>query len=126
LSGNSFRTHPGGRVDRSRPLRFTFNGRDYTGYAGDTLASALLANGVHQVASSIKFGRPRGIVTAGADEPSAVVQIEAPFPEPMLTATTVELYLDKAIKTMRETGADMKDKYKETARGGLAVNVVEC
>ena len=89
---NAFRTDTGGRIDRSRPLAFTFNGREYTGYAGDTLASALLANGVHQVATSIKFGRPRGIVTAGADEPNAVVQLEAPFPEPMLTAPTVELH----------------------------------
>ena len=89
---DEFRTPAGGRIDRSRPLMFTFNGGDYTGYAGDTLASALLANGVHQVASSIKFGRPRGIVAAGADEPSAVVQIEAPFPEPMLTAPMVELH----------------------------------
>jgi sarcosine oxidase subunit alpha len=87
-----FRTGAGGRVDRARPLRFTFDGRDYTGYAGDTLASALLANGVHQVATSITFGRPRGIVTSGVDEPSALVQLEAPFPEPMLTATTVELF----------------------------------
>lgn len=92
MNNNPFRTLAGGRVDRARPLTFTANGRGYTGYAGDTLASALLANGVHQVASSIKLGRPRGIVTAGADEPSALVQIEAPFPEPMLTATTVELY----------------------------------
>jgi sarcosine oxidase, subunit alpha len=89
---NAFRTGAGGRVDRARPLRFTFDGREYTGLAGDTLASALLANGVHQVATSIKLGRPRGIVTAGSEEPSAIVQIEAPFPEPMLTATTIELY----------------------------------
>jgi len=88
----SFRTAAGGRIDRTRPLHFTFDGREYTGFAGDTLASALLANGVHRVATSIKLGRPRGIVTAGVDEPSAIVQIEAPFPEPMLAATTVELY----------------------------------
>ncbi|WP_030437617.1 2Fe-2S iron-sulfur cluster-binding protein [Actinoplanes subtropicus] len=88
----SFRTAAGGRIDRSRPLRFTFDGRTYTGYAGDTLASALLANGVHRVATSIRYGRPRGIVTAGVAEPSAIVQIEAPFPEPMLAATAIELY----------------------------------
>ncbi|MGP3917153.1 FAD-dependent oxidoreductase [Nonomuraea sp. 10N515B] len=82
----------GGRVDRARTLRFRFDGRDYTGHPGDTLASALLANGVRQVATSVKLGRPRGIVAAGSEEPSALVQIEEPFPEPMLTATTVELY----------------------------------
>ena len=88
---NEFRLAAGGRIDRDRPLRFRFDGRDYTGYAGDTLASALLANGVHQVATSIKHGRPRGIMAAGVEEPNALVQIEKPFPEPMLTATTVPL-----------------------------------
>src|SRR5690348_2058407 len=63
-----------------------------TGYAGDTLASALLANDVRTVATSVDLGRPRGIVAAGSEEPSAVVQIEFPYAEPMLTATTVELY----------------------------------
>jgi sarcosine oxidase, subunit alpha len=80
-----------GAIDRSRPLRFTFDGVDYPGYAGDTLASALLANGVHRVATSVNLGRPRGIVAAGPEEPSAVIQVVEPFPEPMLTATTVEL-----------------------------------
>ncbi|MHC5261966.1 2Fe-2S iron-sulfur cluster-binding protein [Streptomyces sp. UC4497] len=81
-----------GRVDRSTTLDFVFDGTPYTGHPGDTLASALLANGVHRVATSIKYGRPRGILAAGVEEPNALVQIEAPFPEPMLTATTVELY----------------------------------
>ncbi|MFI9544705.1 sarcosine oxidase subunit delta family protein [Streptomyces sp. NPDC052016] len=87
-----FRHPTRGRVDRDQPLRFTFDGTAYTGYRGDTLASALLANGVVQTGTSIKFGRPRGIFSAGVEEPNAVVQIEAPFPEPMLPATTVELY----------------------------------
>lgn len=81
-----------GRIDRSTTLDFVFDGTPYTGHPGDTLASALLANGVHRVATSIKYGRPRGILAAGVEEPNALVQIEAPFPEPMLTATTVELY----------------------------------
>ncbi|WP_369394928.1 sarcosine oxidase subunit delta family protein [Streptomyces sp. CG1] len=87
-----FRTPTGGRIDRDAPLSFTFDGTEYQGYRGDTLASALLANGVIQAATSIKLGRPRGIFSAGVEEPNAVVQIEAPFPEPMLPATTVELY----------------------------------
>ncbi|MGW0209594.1 sarcosine oxidase subunit delta family protein [Streptomyces sp. NPDC003233] len=87
-----FRTPTGGRIDRGTPLTFTFDGTEYQGYRGDTLASALLANGVIQAATSIKLGRPRGIFSAGVEEPNAVVQIEAPFPEPMLPATTVELY----------------------------------
>ncbi|MFF4592216.1 2Fe-2S iron-sulfur cluster-binding protein [Amycolatopsis sp. NPDC001319] len=81
-----------GAVDRAAPLKFTFDGRELTGFRGDTLASALLANGVHQVATSIKYGRPRGILAAGVEDATALVQIEAPFPEPMLSATTVELY----------------------------------
>ncbi|WP_406690444.1 sarcosine oxidase subunit alpha family protein [Saccharopolyspora sp. ID03-671] len=88
---DDFRLPEGGRIDRDRVLRFRFDGRDYTGYQGDTLASALLANGVHQVTTSIKHGRPRGIVAAGPEEPNALVQIDEPFPEPMQTATTVEL-----------------------------------
>jgi sarcosine oxidase subunit alpha len=85
------RTAAGGRIDRARPLRFRFDDVDYTGYAGDTLASALLANGVHQVATSVRFGRPRGITAAGVEDSSALVQIEAPYAEPMRSATAVEL-----------------------------------
>ncbi|GAA3360453.1 2Fe-2S iron-sulfur cluster-binding protein [Saccharopolyspora gregorii] len=88
---NEFRTADGGRIDRRRPVRFRFDGQDYEGREGDTLASALLANGVHQISTSIKYGRPRGIMAAGPEDPNALVQIEKPFPEPMLTATTVEL-----------------------------------
>ncbi|MEV6053635.1 sarcosine oxidase subunit delta family protein [Streptomyces sp. NPDC052107] len=90
--GETLRTPAGGRIDRDTPLTFTFDGNEYQGHRGDTLASALLANGVIQAGTSIKFGRPRGIFSAGVEEPNAVVQIEAPFPEPMLPATTVELY----------------------------------
>ena len=77
-----------GRVDRSRPLRFTFNGHAYQGFAGDTLASALLANGVRVVANSVTYGRARGIFSAGIEEPNALVQVGR---EPMLRATQVEL-----------------------------------
>ncbi|KUO08322.1 2Fe-2S iron-sulfur cluster-binding protein [Streptomyces sp. DSM 15324] len=89
---NPYRIDGSGTVDRGTTLSFTFDGTAYTGHPGDTLASALLANGVHHVATGITYGRPRGIMTAGVEEPNALVQIEAPFPEPMLTATTVELY----------------------------------
>src|SRR5437588_1068448 len=78
----------GGRIDRSHPLRFSFNGTTYSGYAGDTLASALLANDVRVVGRSVVYGRPRGIFTAGIEEPNALVQIG---PEPTLPATQVEL-----------------------------------
>ena len=65
----------GGRVDRSRPLAFRFDGRDYLGLHGDTLASALLANGVRLVARSWKYHRPRGILSAGVEEPNALAQL---------------------------------------------------
>jgi sarcosine oxidase subunit alpha len=82
-----------GRIDPSKSIEFTFNGRTYFGCQGDTLASALLANGEHFVARSWKYHRPRGIMTAGVDEPNALVQLETgahTVPNPC--ATTVELY----------------------------------
>ncbi|MEA2667232.1 MAG: sarcosine oxidase, subunit alpha, partial [Chloroflexota bacterium] len=78
----------GGRIDRTRHLSFTFNAARYRGYAGDTLASALLANDVAVVANSVTYGRPRGIFAAGVEEPNAVVQVGN---ETMLRATQVEL-----------------------------------
>ena len=61
----SYRLPARGLVDRSEPINFRFNGRMLTGYAGDTLASALLANGIHLVGRSFKYHRPRGIVGSG-------------------------------------------------------------
>jgi len=69
------RLDSGGQIDRNKPLRFSFNGQKMQGYEGDTLASALLANGVDIVGRSFKYSRPRGIVTAGIDEPNAVLQV---------------------------------------------------
>ena len=65
----------GGRIDRTRPIRFTFDSKQYTGYAGDTLASALLANGITLFARSWKYHRPRGLLGAGVEEPNALVQL---------------------------------------------------
>ena len=73
----SNRLPDGGRIDRTRPIRFTFAGRRLQGFAGDTLASALLANGIDVVGRSFKYARPRGIVTAGVEEPNAIVQLGA-------------------------------------------------
>ncbi|KXU38961.1 sarcosine oxidase subunit alpha [Ventosimonas gracilis] len=69
------RLDQGGRIDRGQPLSFRFNGRELQGYAGDTLASALLANGVMVLGRSFKYARPRGLVAAGAEEPNALMQI---------------------------------------------------
>ena len=92
----AFRLAAGGRlVDRTRRLRFRFNGRDYEGHPGDTLASALMANGVRLVGRSFKYHRPRGIVAAGAEEPNAIVQLDGDGDgdqdEPNARATTLEL-----------------------------------
>jgi len=88
------RTTAGGRVDRATKIRFTFDGRAYEGLAGDTLASALLANGVHLVGRSFKYHRPRGILGAGAEEPNALVTVvrDAARHTPNLRATQVEIY----------------------------------
>ena len=85
------RLDAGGRIDRSRPIRFTFDGREYEGFEGDTLASALLANGVDVVCRSPILGRPRGIVSAGVEEPSAFVEVAGPWFEPVVAATMVNL-----------------------------------
>ncbi|MEP9355345.1 sarcosine oxidase subunit alpha family protein [Xanthobacter sp. KR7-65] len=71
-----FRLANGGRIDRSRPLAFTFNGRAVDGYDGDTLASALLANGIRLMGRSFKYHRPRGVLTHGADEPNALFNVD--------------------------------------------------
>ncbi|MBS0235449.1 MAG: sarcosine oxidase subunit alpha family protein [Proteobacteria bacterium] len=82
-----------GLVDRSKPLDFTFDGVPYTGYKGDTLASALLANGVRLVGRSFKYHRPRGILTAGSEEPNALVELRTGARrEPNTRATVAELY----------------------------------
>jgi sarcosine oxidase, subunit alpha len=82
----------GGRIDRMRPLAFEFNGQVLTGFAGDTLASALLANGVRIVGHSTELGRPRGVFAAGAEEPNAFVRVQVDGAiEPLVRATQVEL-----------------------------------
>ena len=83
----------GGLIDRSRPLRFTFDGTVYRGFEGDTLASALVANDVRLVGRSFKYHRPRGILTAGAEEPNALVTLRSgAHAEPNTRATTASLF----------------------------------
>ena len=87
------RLSSGGRINRDATLTFTFDGKNYQGYEGDTLASALLANNVHLVGRSFKYHRPRGIMTAGAEEPNALVRVgKGAFAEPNLRASQVALY----------------------------------
>jgi len=90
-----FRLSDGGRIDREQTLSFQFNGKSYCGLKGDTLASALLANGVHMVGRSWKYHRPRGILSAGAEEPNAIFQLEkGAYTIPNARGTQVELYAD--------------------------------
>jgi sarcosine oxidase subunit alpha len=84
----------GGRIDRTKPVSFSFDGKIYRGYVGDSLASALLANGVHLMGRSFKYHRPRGVLAAGAEEPNALVTVMrgGGRSTPNLRATQVEIY----------------------------------
>ncbi|MEL6422283.1 MAG: 2Fe-2S iron-sulfur cluster-binding protein, partial [Pseudomonadota bacterium] len=94
MSDQVHRLPRGGVVDRAQPVRFTFDGQEFGGYVGDTLASALLANGVHMVARSFKYHRPRGIVGAGSEDPAALVQVgeDTATTLPNIRATELEIY----------------------------------
>ena len=82
-----------GLVDRTKPLSFQFDGKTYGGFHGDTLASALLAADVKHVGRSFKYHRPRGILTAGSEEPNALVELRTGArTEPNTRATVAELY----------------------------------
>src|SRR5947209_1967537 len=88
-----YRLAQGGVIDRTQPLSFSFDGQAYSGFAGDTLASALIANGVKLVGRSFKYHRPRGILTSGSEEPNALVELRTGARrEPNTRATTAELY----------------------------------
>ncbi len=89
----SFRLAKGGLIDRNSALNFKFDGRSFTGHPGDTLASALIANGVHLMGRSFKYHRPRGVISAGASEPNALVELrEGGAKEANTRATVIELY----------------------------------
>ena len=80
-------------IDTQKELNFIFNGKKYTGFQGDTLASALIANGIKLIARSFKYHRPRGIISCGSQEPNGLVElIHKDFREPNTKATTIELY----------------------------------
>ena len=80
-------------INQTKKIGFTFDGKKYYGFEGDTLASALLSNGVHLFGRSFKYHRPRGIISAGCEEPNGIVQLEInEFTEPNRRATEVVLY----------------------------------
>jgi sarcosine oxidase subunit alpha len=93
MSAQPFRLAQGGLIDRAQTLSFRFDGRHYAGHPGDTLASALLANGVRLFGRSFKYHRPRGVLSAGSEEPNALVTLRSGArAEPNTRATTIELY----------------------------------
>src|SRR5580700_7719078 len=93
MTSASYRLSAGGRIDRSRRIGFLLDGEAMSGFAGDTLASALLANGVRVVGRSFKFHRPRGVLTAGSEEPNALVELrDGARREPNTPATMIELF----------------------------------
>ena len=90
---SAHRLTQGGLIDRDKPLRFSFDGKNYSGFAGDTLASALLANDVTLMGRSFKYHRPRGVLSAGSEEPNALVELrEGAYREPNTRATVAELF----------------------------------
>jgi sarcosine oxidase subunit alpha len=87
------RLSSGGRIDRSKPISFSFDGKQYQGYQGDTIASALLANGMRLIGRSWKYHRPRGIVGDGAEEPNALFQVEqGALTIPNVRGTQAQIY----------------------------------
>ncbi len=88
----SFRLNKEGLINRNKKISFTFNGKKLFGYEGDTIASALIANGIHLVGRSFKYHRPRGFFGAGVEEPNAKLQVEFNgHSEPNVNATEMEL-----------------------------------
>ncbi len=96
----------GGLIDRSQVLSFTFDGKRYQGHGGDTLASALVANNVRLVGRSFKYHRPRGIFTAGSEEPNALVELRSgAHREPNTRATVAELFDGLEAKSQNHRGS---------------------
>ncbi|MCC0078668.1 MAG: sarcosine oxidase subunit alpha family protein [Rhodobacter sp.] len=93
-------------IDRARPVRFTFDGVEVQGFHGDTLASALLANGQRMIARSFKYHRPRGVMTAGSEDPSALVEVlEGSQQTPNVRATTQEIHEGLTARSQNRIGS---------------------
>ncbi len=95
-----------GLVDRTKPVSFTFDGKPYQGFKGDTVASALLANGVKVVGRSFKYHRPRGVLTAGSEEPNAMIEvIGAANQTPNVRATMQEVFEGLTTRSQNRMGS---------------------
>ena len=100
----------GSAIDRSKPLRFSFDSRSLTGFAGDTVASALLANGISVVGRSFKYHRPRGVFSAGIEEPNAIVDLRHGTRHDPLCRATVEPLADgMELRSVHAQGTAAKD-----------------
>ena len=109
----------GGRIDRTQSLAFLFEGRELTGYVGDTLASALLANGVTLIGRSFKYHRPRGLLAAGVEEPNGLLTLGTQGRRtPNVPATTTELY--EGLICERQNGWPSVEFDLMAITGGLA------
>lgn len=98
--GGAFRTASGGRIRRDQPQSFTYNGRTIEGFAGDSVAATLLAHGIHLVARSFKYHRPRGILSAGVEETNALLTIgRGERQEPNIAATVIEAHNGLEVRT---------------------------
>ncbi|HME83236.1 MAG TPA: 2Fe-2S iron-sulfur cluster-binding protein, partial [Roseiarcus sp.] len=108
---SGFRLPAGGDVDRGRPLAFTFDGKPYLGFKGDSIASALLANGVRVVGRSFKYHRPRGVWGAWTEEPNAIVDVtRSGRTTPNLRATVEALENDLAIRSVNALPTAAEDR----------------
>ncbi len=108
---SGFRLPSGGGVDRGRPCVFTFDGEPYAGFEGDSIASALLANGVAVVGRSFKYHRPRGVWGAWTEEPNAIVDVtRSGVTTPNLRATTEALENDVAVRSVNAAPTAAADR----------------
>ena len=120
----AFRLPEGGGVDRGRTLAFTFDGKPYRGFEGDSIASALLANGVRVVGRSFKYHRPRGIWGAWTEEPNAIVDVtRAGRTTPNLRATTEALENDLAARSVN-AASDRGGRSRRADRQVLGLHAV--
>jgi len=113
MSTQSHRLPTGGRIDRDTVLTFTVDGEELTGHPGDTIASALIANGRVRIGDSIYRSRPRGILAAGGEEPNALVQVLGEHSEPSVTATVRSLTDGLSARTL--SGLGVLDPEPDTA-----------
>ena len=120
MTGQPFRLASGGLIDRTATLAFTFDGKAYAGHPGDTLASALLANGVRLFGRSFKYHRPRGVLTAGSEEPNALVTVgEGARATPNTRATDVFVYAGLVARSQADD--DLRVRHVRLTDAGRAM-----